>query len=174
AFSARRNERSRNSLVGQQALIDRVFAELDTEKAGLCLLADEGLDFDYPHHMPNGRTDASSGSPRRRLTVVLCGDRRGRTTLHRISLFGYDDEGREALERAGLSVRPARRGSRGWRFETASKDMSFIADVVERIRGVLDVRVRCVARLGANRGETAVGNALPFLPAASVRPGMVM
>jgi DNA helicase-2/ATP-dependent DNA helicase PcrA len=173
-FVARASTRAPNSFVGDQALLDRLFAELDTEKAGFCLLADEGLDFDYPHHVPNGRTDAASGSPRRRLSVVLCGDRRGRTSMHRISLFGYDEEGRRALESIGLSVRPARAGSIGWRFETATKDMRVIAQTVARIQEVLDVRVRYVARLGRNDAEVAVGNTLPFVPAASVRPGMVM
>ncbi len=173
-FVARRSTRSPNSLVGDQALLDRLFAELDTEKAGFCLLADEGLDFEYPHHAPNGRTDAASGSPRRRLSVVLCGDRRGPTSLHRISLFGSDDAGRRALERIGLSVRPARAGSIGWQFETATKDMHVIARTVARIQEVLDVRVRYVARLGRNDEETPTGNTLPFLPAGSVRPGMVM
>ncbi|HVJ96271.1 MAG TPA: 3'-5' exonuclease, partial [Acidimicrobiia bacterium] len=174
-FNARPSARSANSFVGDQKLIDRLFEELDTEKAGLCLLADEYLDFDYPHHMPNGRTDAASGSPRRRLSIVLCGDRRGRTPMHRISLFGYDDDGRRALESAGLSVRPARKGSDGWRFETCSKDMAVISDFVDRIRGVLDVRVRCVARVaGQQEDGNPTANTLPFIPAASVRPGMVM
>jgi DNA helicase-2/ATP-dependent DNA helicase PcrA len=173
-FRARRSDRARNSLVGNQTLIDRLFRELDTEKAGLCLLADEDLSFDYPHFMPNGRTDASSGHPRRRLSIVLCGDHRGRTTMHRISLFGYDDDGRRALERVGLSVRPARKGSTGWRFETATKDMAAIESTVARIQSVLDVSVRCVARIGGNFGDSPVGNSLPFMPASSVRPGMVM
>jgi DNA helicase-2/ATP-dependent DNA helicase PcrA len=172
-FFARRGDRAENSLVANQTLIDRLYEALDAEKAGLCLLADEGLSFEYPHHMPHGRTDAASGRPRRRLTVVLCGDRRGRTPLHRISLFGYDDEGRCALEGIGLSVRPARRGSAGWRFETASSDMAVIERTVDAIRGVLDVRVRCVARLARN-DEMVLGNSLPFMPAPSVRPGMVM
>src|SRR5262245_56140763 len=34
-FRARRNNRAPNSVVGDQSLIDRVFVELDTEKAGL-------------------------------------------------------------------------------------------------------------------------------------------
>ncbi len=101
--SAARNDLS---FVGNQGLIDRLFASLDTEKAGYCLLADEDLSFDYPHHAADGHTNAASGSPRRRLSVVLCGDRRGESPFHRISLFGYDDEGREALEAIGLSVRP--------------------------------------------------------------------
>jgi DNA helicase-2/ATP-dependent DNA helicase PcrA len=147
--------------------------EFDTEKAGYSLLADEDLSFDYPHHAAHGHTGAASGNPRRRLSVVLCGDRRGGNPFHRISLFGYDDEGRRALEDLGLSVRPARRGSRGWRFETGSADMGAIAATVERIAGALDVRVRYSARLGRN-DDVSTANSLPFMPAASVRPGMVM
>jgi DNA helicase-2/ATP-dependent DNA helicase PcrA len=173
-FAARRSTRSPDSLVGNQGLLDRLFSELDTEKAGFCLLADHDLSFEHPHHLPHRRTDASCGTPRRRLTVALCGDRRGRSTLHRISLFGYDDEGRRALESIGLSVRPARKGSSGWRFETATKSMAAIAETIEKIQGILDVHVRCVARLARNNGESVVKNTLPFMPAAAVRPGMVM
>ena len=93
--------------------------------------------------------------------------------MHRISLFGYDDAGREALESIGLSVRPAQKGSRGWRFETCSADMGVIDDTVRRIAGVLEVSVRPVARLAANDTATFT-NSLPFLPAESVRRGMVM
>ncbi len=49
-----------------------------------------------------------------------------------------------------------------------------IQEKVELIRSVLDVNVHCVARLAANGDGNAVKNSLPFLPAASVRPGMVM
>src|SRR5262249_14523577 len=104
---------------------------------------------------------------------VLCGDRRGATPMHRVSLFGYDDEGREALESIGLSVRPARKGSRGWRFETCNADMGVVADIVRRVQSVLDVSVRPVARLAANE-DRAVANSLPFTPASSVRRGMVL
>ncbi|MGH9012407.1 MAG: UvrD-helicase domain-containing protein, partial [Acidimicrobiia bacterium] len=173
-FVARNAERAGDrSLVGNQGLLDRLFSELDTEKGGLRLLADHGLAFEYPHHAAHGRTDAASGRPRRRLSIVLCGDRRGRTPMHRISLFGYDEEGRRALEGLGLSVRPARRGSSGWRLETASADMGALSEIVERIGEVLDISVRCVARLAANTAPAAA-NSLPFLPASSVRPGMVM
>ena len=161
------------SLVGNQGLIDRLFRELDTEKAAYALLADEDLSFDYPHHAAYGHTTVGVGLASRRLSVVLCGDRRGGTPFHRISLFGYDDEGRQALQELGLSVRPARSGSRGWRFEAGSADMATIAETVEQITGSLDVRVRYSARLAAN-GDGATANSLPFMPAASVRPGMVM
>ncbi len=173
-YQARNPERAGDrSLVGNQGLLDALFAELDTEKGGDRLLADHGLSFEHPHHNPATRTIRATGLPRRRLSVVLCGDRRGRTPMHRISLFGYDDEGRRALESIGLSVRPARQGSSGWRFETCNADMGVIAAIVERVRQVLDVRVRHMARLARN-DDSPTANALPFLPASSVRPGMVM
>ncbi|MDQ1433033.1 MAG: ATP-dependent helicase UvrD/PcrA [Actinomycetota bacterium] len=161
------------SLVGNQALIDRLFADLDTSKRGLELLEDHGLQFEYPHHMPASNARPSRGKPRRRLSVVLCGDRRGGTPMHRVSLFGYDDEGKAALEGLGLSVRLARRGSRGWRFESCHSDMAVVQNTVQRIAEVLDVSVRPVARLAANDVNTYT-NSLPFLPASSVREGMVM
>jgi DNA helicase-2/ATP-dependent DNA helicase PcrA len=95
--------------------------------------------------------------------------------MHRISLFGYDDEGRRALEAAGFTVRPAYKGSSGWRFETARADFGELMEIVGAIQEVLEVSVRFTARLGGQDG--AVGkerNALPFMPASAVRPGMVM
>ncbi len=94
--------------------------------------------------------------------------------MHRLSLFGYDDDGREALESIGLSVRPARHNSRGWRYESCFQDAGRMLDVADRIGSVLDVTLHSVARLGGNDGATAQGNSLPFTTASSVRPGMVM
>jgi len=94
--------------------------------------------------------------------------------MHRIALFGYDDEGKAALRELGLNVRPARRDSDGWRFETVSKDIGTIQRVANQIATALgDVSIRPTARLGRNANELA-SNSLPFMPASSVRPGMVM
>ncbi|HXD67087.1 MAG TPA: UvrD-helicase domain-containing protein, partial [Solirubrobacteraceae bacterium] len=160
------------SLVGDQALLDRLFTDHDTTTGAKRLLADTGLYFDHPHFQAGTytRTDVR----RRRLAVSLCGDRRGQTPLHRIALFGYDAAGRQTLEEMGLKVRPARRGSDGWRYETCSKDMATIQRVAKEISGALgNVFVRPTARLGHNR-EGLASNSLPFTPASSVRPGMVM
>ncbi|HTU31157.1 MAG TPA: UvrD-helicase domain-containing protein [Solirubrobacteraceae bacterium] len=160
------------SLVGDQALLDRLFSEHDSETGGLQLLADEGLLFEQPH-IQSG-TFTRTEVRRRRLAVSLCGDRRGRTPMHRLALFGYDEQGRQTLEGLGLSVRPTRRGSDGWRYETCCKDMATVDLVATRIAGALgDVSIRPVARLGSNTGGLAA-NSLPFTPASSVRPGMVM
>src|SRR5205085_6045014 len=144
----------------------------DTEASGRALLAQHGLDFDRPHF--SAATTTSGSRLRRRLTVSLCGDARGSNPMHRIALFGYDDEGRHALERAGLRTRPAYRGSRGWRFESAHSDFDSLIEVVEQIEDAVDVSVRFTARLGIQDAPSAKGNSLPFMRASAVRPGMVV
>jgi len=172
-FIARPSRHAVNSLVGDQALLDGVFNALDTETTGRTLLDKCGLSFEHPHF--SASTPTNGQRVRRRLTVSLCGDARGGKPLHRIALFGYDDEGRQTLERLGLSVRPAYRGSSGWRYETASTDMGRLIETADMLRDALGVSVTYTARLATNNG--ALGkekNSLPFIPASAVRPGMVM
>ncbi|MEA2129795.1 MAG: ATP-dependent helicase UvrD/PcrA, partial [Solirubrobacteraceae bacterium] len=126
----------------------------------------EGLSGTRPHHVPQ-----THAGRRRRLVACLCADRRGRTPMHRLSLFVSDDEGREALESIGLPVRPARAGSHGWRYESCFADAGRMLDVADRIGSVLDVTLHSVARLGRSDGAS---NSLPFTTAGSIRPGMVM
>jgi ATP-dependent DNA helicase UvrD/PcrA len=156
---------SANGLVGDQAMIDRVFERVDSTSGGLALIEAEGLSLDAPHHVPR-----SHEGRRRIVTITLCGDRRGRTPMHIIAIGGTDDDAREALTSVGLTVRPAKSGSRSWRYESVFKDWDDVMDVVWRIQSVLPVSVRCVARLG--RRETGERNALPFMPASSVLSGM--
>jgi DNA helicase-2/ATP-dependent DNA helicase PcrA len=161
------------SLVGDQTLLDKVFAEVDTETGARELLREEGLSFGHPHF--SASTTTSGARVRRRLSVCLCGDSRGAGPLHRIALFGYDTEGRMAVERLGLSVRPARKGSSGWRYESAHPDLATLRTIVEQLRGVLDLSVRYTACLAAQNGAAGRGsNSLPFMPASAVRPGMLM
>ncbi len=161
------------SVVGDQELLDRLFREIDTSEGAASLLEDYGLSFTHPHF--SSATTTTGARVRRRLTVALCGDPRGGRPLHRISLFGYDEEGRHALEGLGLSLRPAYKGSSGWRFETSHSDLAKIAEIIERIQGVLEVSVRYTARLGKSEGAGGKErNSLPFMRASAVRPGMVM
>ena len=161
------------SLVADQALLDGIFAGLDTETAGSRLLQDEGLSFTHPHF--TAATTTIGARTRRRLTVALCGDPRGAGPQHRISLFGYDEEGRVALERLGLPIRPAYKGSDGWRYESSYADFGKLHETVGLLQKSLDVSVRYTARLAAQDGSVGKErNSLPFMPASSVRPGMVM
>jgi DNA helicase-2/ATP-dependent DNA helicase PcrA len=110
---------------------------------------------------------------RRIVTLTLCADRRGRAPMHLVSVAGRDPKARHVLEKIGLHVRPAKNGSSSWRYESVFKDYGQALEVVSRIQRVLPVTVRQRARLGSRRDEPAQ-NSLPFITAASVRPGMVM
>jgi DNA helicase-2/ATP-dependent DNA helicase PcrA len=156
-----------NGLVGDQALIDRVFAAVDAQRNGEAALAELG----HSHNLPHLHSRTYEGR-RRVVTVTLCGDRRGGTPMHTIAVGGRDPEVKRALENAGLSLRPAKAGSLSWRYESAFKDYEELMSVLFRIWAATPISVKCVARLG--RGQAGTGNTLPFIPAASVQPGMAM
>jgi DNA helicase-2/ATP-dependent DNA helicase PcrA len=149
-------------LVHDPAYIDRVFNSLDTVSAAERLLTDSGLDPDRPHHVPRSRN-----SKRRNIVITLCGDRRGSTPMHRISIVGVDPRDRGILEALGLSIRPAKLAGKSWRFETCRKDFGEVMTIARRIRENLD-DARYVLQ-----GQV-LGRSLPFITAASIRCGMVM
>jgi DNA helicase-2/ATP-dependent DNA helicase PcrA len=160
-----------NGVVHDAALIARLFAAIDTRKAAESLLADVGLSPKEPHHQPQSRN-----ASRRNVTLTLCGDRRGKTPMHRIAMVGNDAEGAETLRALGFSVRPAKVGSASWRFETANADWRALAAHVETLREAFAINLIRNARLGGDNVGTDVKttNSLPFTRAASVRPGMAM
>jgi DNA helicase-2/ATP-dependent DNA helicase PcrA len=163
--------RARRGVLGDQMLVDRVFAGVDTERGGERLLRDEGLSIENPHHVSQGFEGT-----RRILVVTLGVQRRGargkRVPIHTVSLGGRDPDVRAQLERMGYRVSEAREGALGWRSETYYNTFSDAAAAAERLRSSLDVTVRFVARLGMS--SPGQSNALPFTCASSVRPGMVM
>jgi DNA helicase-2/ATP-dependent DNA helicase PcrA len=161
---------SLNGLVHDGERLRKVFESFDTFANGRRLLADLGLTEGAPHFEPGSRN-----SSRPTVTITLCGDRRGAAPMHRVSMVGNDSEVRNKLESLGLSIRTAKAGSASWRFETVVKDYRRALDIAEGIRAAVDgVRLSLQARLGA-AGPGALGTvSLPFLPAASVRPGMSM
>jgi superfamily I DNA/RNA helicase len=166
-FVARRGGKA-HGLVADQALIDRVFASVDTDAGGRRLVVDAGLSEDFPHHVPQ-----SHEGRRRNVVITLCAQNRSGTPMHAIAIGGRDPEVAAALQEAGLSVRLARPGSTAWRYESAFKDYAAVEEVLRRIESVVDVTVRRTARLG--RGESGgSGGSLPFVPASAVRPGMAM
>ncbi len=152
---------SMNGLVHDQALIDSVFEGIDSYAHGMRLLRESDLDFTCPHHVP-----LSFEGRRRNVTLTLCGDRRGRRPMHTVAVGGRDEESRERLLAAGFSVRPAKQGSQSWRYESCFADFGRAVEAVDRIRMAIPASIRPVARLGHK--------SLGFMPAGSVRPGMVM
>ncbi|MBM3677414.1 MAG: hypothetical protein FJW96_05950, partial [Actinobacteria bacterium] len=149
------------------------FQAFDTEGSGRRLLDDYGLSFGHPHF--SAATTTAGARTRRRVTVSLCGDPRGGSPMHRVALLGDDQEGRTRLERLGFSVRPARKGSDGWRYESAHSDLGRLQEVVGVLERELDATTRYTARVAACTTPSGKErNALPFMPASAVRPGMLM
>jgi len=154
-------------LVHDAEAIRRVFAAVDSQAGAERLLADLGMAVEAPHH----RAQASDGL-RRLVTVTLCGDRRGKRPMHRISMVGRSAEDRRVLEGLGLSVRPAKAGSASWRMETCAASFQDIRKMADRIRKHLDAEIHLQARLGASPGRET--SSLPFLPACNLKPGMAL
>ncbi len=148
-------------LVHDAELIARLYREVDSGSGARRLMSDRGLREDEPHHVAMSRD--SNGH---NVVVTLCGDRRGASPMHRVCAAGNDPARRKALVDAGFSVRPAKRGSDSWRFETARKDYGEVMALAERACDVLDGRIVLRANLH--------GRSLPFVRAGSMKPGMAM
>ncbi|HYC34528.1 MAG TPA: UvrD-helicase domain-containing protein [Candidatus Paceibacterota bacterium] len=170
-FVARKSNRlSGEGIVQDQKIIDKIFEICDTENSGKRLLEEYNLSLDYPHHFPQSRN-----SNRRNLNMALCGDHRGKTPMHRISMIGNDEVGKRCLELLGLSVRSAKRNSKSWRMETARGNFQEIMDIVSKINTQFEnLNIIRTARLGGCKQNSRDGNSLSFIPAASIRPGMAM
>ncbi len=157
-----RKGKASNGLVHDAEAIARVYDSLETSEAAERLLEEVGLDPDRPHHIPQVRN-----SNRRNIVITLCGDRRGATPMHRISIAGVNDRDRAELQALGLKVRPVKADSQSWRFETARRDFGEIMQIARRIRQRLD-DARYVLQ------GHIMDRSLPFITAAAIRPGMVM
>lgn len=156
--------------IHDQVVIDSIFASFDTEHAAAALLADKGLLEEYPHH----RAQSMTGY-RRNVSITLCADCRGMTAMHRIALVCRDAEAARILRDAGFSIRKAKNGSASWRFESVYKDFGIAARMAERIATLLPgTKIVQFARMGGHKKNLKDGNSLPFLPAASIVPGMAM
>ncbi|MBI1754068.1 MAG: UvrD-helicase domain-containing protein [Acidobacteria bacterium] len=165
-FVPRKGE-STHGLVHDARAIRQVFAAVDSQAGAKRLLVDLGMAVEVPHH----RAQASTGK-RRQVVVTLCGDRRGKSPMHRISMVGQDAGDRRVLEGLGLSVRPAKAGSSSWRVETCAASFSEVRKTADRIRKHLEADILLQARLGASPGRES--SSLPFLPACNVKPGMAL
>jgi len=155
--------------VHDQAALDSIFAQFDTKASAATLLNFFHLQHNFPHHRPQ-----VSKSQRQNIMVTLCGDSRGATPMHRISVAGSSVQTKKLLEKAGYSVRPAKAGSPSWRYETCNQSYKVVTEIVENLQALLpDAIVVEQGRLGTQTGVRDKCS-LPVIPAASVRPGMVL
>jgi DNA helicase-2/ATP-dependent DNA helicase PcrA len=156
-----RKGKARNGFVHDAAHLERIFSSLDTLESAERLLEEVGLDIDRPHQQPQSRN-----SNRRNIVITLCGDRRGGTPMHRISVVGVSPKDRAVLEAMGLKVRAAKARTLSWHFETVRADFGELMSIARAIRERLDGRYVLQGHM--------LEKSLPFTTAASIRSGMVM
>ncbi|MCB9818834.1 UvrD-helicase domain-containing protein [Candidatus Nomurabacteria bacterium] len=169
-FVARKGA-SQNGYVHNQELLNKIFASFDTDNGARKLLNDSQLLINYPHHQPQ-----ASKSGRINLTITLCGDSRGNSVLHRISIVSQNIEVKRKLESLGLSVRKAKADSPAVRFETSHKSFNTIQKITSDIQQVIpDININLRARLAKQANKDKFESvSLAFMPAVSVREGMAM
>ncbi|MGZ3663079.1 MAG: UvrD-helicase domain-containing protein [Ktedonobacterales bacterium] len=158
-----------NGLVHDARYITRVFAAFDTTQNAHRLLADSGHALEFPHFRPRSRN-----SNRLHVMLTLCADNRGSSAIHRISLVGNDPTVRTALELQGFHTTVDKVGVNSWTYDAMSTKMAVLLERAERICQTVDADIIFNARLGKNSADVIEGKSLPFIPASSVRPGMVM
>ena len=123
------------------------------------------LELDEPHHVPRtweGR--------RRNVTVTLCGDRRGRTPMHRSPSAGRDPEVGGAPRGIGLNVRPAKAGRIGLALRVLFQGLRR-GDRRRRPHRGCGADPRASGGTARARADRRLGNSLPFTSAAAVRAG---
>ena len=164
---------STGGYVHDQEVLNGIFGSFDTDNSAHNLLDELGLSRTYPHHQPQSR----NGS-RKNIILTLCGDKRRNVSQHRISIVGNDLGRKRVLESLGLSVRPARARSKSWRFETSYTHWGELEALALSIKEKLpDSTIIKVARIGDSTrmpNTNREKRSLPFIPAASVRKGMVL
>ncbi|KKQ35694.1 MAG: UvrD/REP helicase [Candidatus Nomurabacteria bacterium GW2011_GWB1_37_5] len=168
-FTARKGL-SLNGYVHDQVTINKIFSSFNTEQSAKELLFSYGLSQEHPHHHAK-----SNNSNRRNLNITLCADRRGKTPMHLISMSGNDDMGSRVLKSLGLSVRPAKKRSSSWCFETVNANYGELLTIAQKIILALpETHIVSRARLGGEKKNPKDGNSLPCIPAGSIMPGMAL
>ena len=141
--------------------IKKLFTSIDTEKNAASLMSDLWLFRDRPHYVPKCKCK----NKRRNFTINMCADSR-RGTLHRYMISGSDDNDRKHLIKAGLKVRDAGKGRRGWRVDSAFKSLGDVYEILRSVEDCFSVNVIEKAKLGE---ET-----LLLIPGSHLREGMAV
>jgi len=165
-----RKGRGINGYVHDKVALKEIFHSFNTENSAVKLLSDLGLSQSHPHHQPQ-----THNSNRRNINITLCADKRGKTPMHLISIFGNDIIGRKKLQALGFSIRLAKKNTENWRFETARANYGEICLLATKIASVFsNTNLVFRARMGGMKVKLRDGNSLPQLPASSLMPGMAL
>lgn len=151
-----------------QDQLDSLFKEIDTEERSKNLFIDLGLNFDYPHFVPQGTTRSSRTSVA--VNLVLFGSKRitkaSPWSPSRLSINTIDPDVFAPFQKRGYTVRPGRADT--YRCEVHSLDYGAVERALEEMRDELssEIRIRKYAFMTDKRFE--------FMPAINILPDMIV
>jgi DNA helicase II / ATP-dependent DNA helicase PcrA len=157
--------RGRGGMNLTQDLIDKLYAEIDTNARVKQLFADFNIFINYPHFQPKARFEGN----RFLLNLIKFGDKRATSSApwggHRLQFGTSEKSIRPVFEEAGL---PCRKGQkRTWRLETARTKYSDAVKTAENILR-LDSRIELVKKALLVENERAFYE----MPASHFHAGM--
>ena len=155
---------NRSMLFGQK-YVDAIYDAIDTEKRAKELMNDEGLNFDYPHFVP--QASSRNGTKKLNINVVLFGDKRASAlSMSRISVNTTDPRDLRIFKKLGYTIRAGRSGT--FRSEISSKDYSKLELVLETLTADTKTDVRVV------KYSFMTDKKFAFMPAGQIHPDMVI
>lgn len=152
----------------KQLHIDKIFQEIDTDKAVVKLMDDLLLFEQFPHYMCNAVIRGTIS--RRIVNITFFGGRETSQDAgwcsHRISL---NTSGKDLKEKTKDNNFPVGCGNRNtWRIETERKEYDEAIQYVKRI-AVLDDELEIV-----KKARLTSGNSFSYMPISHLRPSMVI
>lgn len=161
-FVARTHKKNKiKTVVCDQNLLTKLFADLETFPRGMRLLEEKNLDFSKPHHVPRSRNASKNN-----VVITLCADVRGEQALHSLEYFTNSAENKAELERNGYNVEK-HKFDHLFRLRITSTDYSVLINHMTVIQSLLDnVNVILKGKIHSKR--------LIQIQARDIIPGMIM
>jgi DNA helicase-2/ATP-dependent DNA helicase PcrA len=156
---------SNRAMVLKQSSIDAIYTAIDTEKRAKELMADEGINFDYPHFVP--QATSRNGTKKLNINVILFGDKRASAwSMSRISVNTTDRGDLSIFEKLGYTVRDGRAGT--FRTEISNKNYAKIEETLGLISAGNEIEARVV------KYSFMTDKKFAFMPAGQIHPGMMI
>ena len=152
-----------------QRHIDDIFKNIDTRKCTDVLFKETGLEFNYPHYVPQGTTNTNTLRNRINIKLKMFDDARRSLVnpwgISRVSINTTDKKLKEKLVSKGFNPRKGKRND--WRLEITKLDYGEAEKIVNEIQSI-DENLIVIRSVIVNKER------MFFHPAANIIPGMIL
>ncbi|PIZ00515.1 ATP-dependent DNA helicase PcrA [bacterium (Candidatus Howlettbacteria) CG_4_10_14_0_8_um_filter_40_9] len=152
-----------------QKYIDAIYEEIDTKKRASLLMRELGIDFEYPHFIP--QATVRNGIKRLNINVVLFGDKRQSSSrswsASRLSFNTTDFNEIRFFQDLGYAVREGKSGT--FRTEIHNLDYGHIEKTLQKAKQSIDLD-----KININRYSYLTDKKFMFLPASQIHASMYL